>query len=326
MTTKNLFHIPGTDLNVSGLCYGVMQFNARVRGAEMHELYRIYRATGGNFFDTAHAYNFWMKTGGPGESERGLGECLKVFGDRDQVVIATKGGHPDFSPQYPRPDDYLSPANISSDVNDSLERLGIGTIDIYLLHRDDPRRTVASIMDALNDQLERGRVRYLGASNWTIPRIAEANAYAAAHGLKGFVIAQQQWSLAESNDPYPLNLRGPDPTCYRLNDADVAWHASHGFPVMAYTATAFGYFGDNPGKNAPHYENAISRGRRDRAAQLGRELGGFTANQIALAYLRAHPFPAFPILGTMHPEHLADAMGALAISLTEAQRIWLRNG
>jgi aryl-alcohol dehydrogenase-like predicted oxidoreductase len=111
-----------------------------------------------------------------------------------------------------------------------------------------------------------------------------------------------------------------------LNDADVAWHASHGFPVMAYTATAFGYFGENPGKNAPHYENAISRGRRDRAARLGRELGDFSANQIALAFLRAHPFPAFPILGTMHPEHLADALGALAITLTEAQRTWLREG
>ena len=63
-----------------------------------------------------------------------------------------------------------------------------------------------------------------------------------------------------------------------------------------------------------------------RAAQLGRELGGFSANQIALAYLRAHPFPAFPILGTMHPEHLADALGALAINLSDEQRDWLRDG
>ena len=326
MKTHALHRIPGTDLDVSGLCYGVMQFNARVRGAEMRELYRLYRAAGGNFFDTAHAYNFWMKTGGPGESERGLGECLKAFGDREQVVIATKGGHPDFTPGYPRPDDYLSPETIASDVSDSLERLGIEHVDVYLLHRDDPRRTVASIMDGLNAQVARGRVRYLGASNWTIPRIEAANAYAASKGLKGFVIAQQQWSLAESNDPYPLNLRGPDPTCYRLNETDVAWHTRTGFPVMAYTATAFGYFGDNPGKNAPHYENAASRGRRDRAVQLGRALGGFSANQVALAYLRSHPFPAFPILGTMHPEHLADALGSLAITLTEAQRTWLRDG
>ena len=71
--------------------------------------------------------------------------------------------------------------------------------------------------------------------------------------------AQQQWSLAQSNLPYPLNLRGPDPTCYRLNDADVTWHCRTGLPVMAYTATAFGYFGENPGKNAARNDNPLSR-------------------------------------------------------------------
>lgn len=321
-----LRRIPGTDLAASPLCYGVMQFNARVRGAEMRELYRIYRAAGGNFFDTAHCYSFWMKDGGAGASERGLGECLAVAGDRDQIVVSTKGGHPDFTPLYTRPDDYLAPTVIDADVGDSLKRLGVKTIDLYLLHRDDPRREVGSIMDALNAQIARGRVRYLGASNWTIPRIEAANAYAARRGLAGFVIAQQQWSLAQSNLPYPLNLRGPDPTCVRLSDADVAWHASTGFPVMAYTATAFGYFGENPGKNAASYDNPVSQGRRARAAELGAALGGYSANQIALAYLIAHPFPVFPILGTMHPDHLADAMGALSIALTADQIGWLRDG
>ena len=314
--------IPGTDLNVSWLCYGVMQFNARVRGEEMHELYRIFRRAGGNFFDTAHCYNFWMPTGGTGASERGLGECLTRYGDRDEVVIATKGGHPDWSPQYPRPDDYLAPAVISSDISDSLERLQIERIDLYLLHRDDPRRPVAGIMETLNDEIARGHVRYLGASNWTIPRICEANAYAAAHGLSGFVVAQQQWTLGRSNVLYPLGLRGPDPTAYRLNDADVAWHRHSGFPVMAWTATAFGYFGDSTSKNAATYDNPVSQARRERARRLGQELGG-TANQIALAYLGAHDFPVFPILGTMHPEHLADALGADSLSLTPAQRDWL---
>lgn len=318
--------IPGTDLDVTGLCYGVMQFNARVRGADMLALYERYRAAGGNLFDTAHCYNFWMKTGGPGESERGLGECLAEFGDRDDVVIATKGGHPDSGPLYPRPDDYLAPDVIDSDVTDSLDRLGVNAIDLFLLHRDDPRRDVGSVMDALNDQVARGRVRYLGASNWTIPRIEAANEYAAARGLAGFVIAQQQWSLAESNLPYPLNLRGPDPTCVRLSEADVSWHARTGFPVMAYTATAFGYFGAEPGKNAYTYDNPVSRARRERARLLGESLGGYSANQIALAYLLAHAFPVFPILGTMNIEHLGDALGALSIHLTPEHARWLRDG
>jgi aryl-alcohol dehydrogenase-like predicted oxidoreductase len=85
---------------------------------------------------------------------------------------------------------------IASDIDDSLNRLGMDCIPLYYLHRDDGKTPCGEIIGALNRQIGRGRIRYLGASNWSVARIAEANAYAAQHGLQGFVASQIQGSLA----------------------------------------------------------------------------------------------------------------------------------
>src|ERR1700722_8174619 len=187
---KNL-NIPNTDLTVSSLCYGVMRFVARLHGGDMHELYRVYCEAGVNFFDTAHCYACWVPNGN-GCSERSLGECLRKFGNRGEVVISTKGAHPNQGPVYPRPDDCMTPGVIGSDITESLERLQIDRIDLYTLHRDDLRHPVGEIIETLNAEIARGRLRYIGASNWTVDRIAEANAYAAAHGRQGFVASSPQ--------------------------------------------------------------------------------------------------------------------------------------
>src|SRR5690349_18316917 len=94
--------IPHTDLKVSALCCGLGSFGSRVKGAEMERLFATFRAAGGSFFDTAHCYAFWLEEGA-GSSERALGECLRRFGGREEVVIGTKGGHPDMGAGYPRP-------------------------------------------------------------------------------------------------------------------------------------------------------------------------------------------------------------------------------
>src|SRR5262245_27163808 len=122
--------IAGTDLKVSSLCLGAGPFGTTLRGADLFRLYDQFREAGGNFFDTAHCYSFWIE-GGLGANERALGKCVRRGGARAQVVIATKGGHPAVPPQYPRPDRYLEPEVITSDVRDSLERLGVDQIDLY---------------------------------------------------------------------------------------------------------------------------------------------------------------------------------------------------
>lgn len=306
-----------TDLNVSPLCYGTVAFGTTAKGDALLALYDQFRAAGGNFFDTAHCYCFWID-GAHGASERALGACIRQRGDRDRVVIATKGGHPDAGPQYRRPADYLAAPVIAQDITESLERLGTDRIDLYWLHRDAPRVPVSDIIETLNAEIARGRIRYLGASNWTTDRIAAANQHAQQRGLHGFVASQPRWSLAQPN---PVK----DSTNLALREADRLWHIQSQIAVIPYSPTACGYFASDGARARDQYENPRNRERLQRAKTLAASLGA-TPNQIALAYLLNQPFPVIPILGTANPAHLQDALAATTIPLTPAHLTWLRDG
>jgi aryl-alcohol dehydrogenase-like predicted oxidoreductase len=316
--------IAHSDLMVSPLCYGVMRFNLQTRGEADFERYRQYRDAGGNFFDTAHVYASWLPHG-TGASEKALGACLRRYGDRDQVVILTKGALPGMGSIYPRPSDCMTPEVIAADISESLERLQIDTIDIYMLHRDDPRHAVGEIIETLNAEIARKRVRYLGASNWPTARLAAANAYAKAKNLQGFIISSPQWNLGQQNHLSVLPDGSFDQSVLPLSPDDIRWHATHRFPVMPWNPTAYGYFADARGSNPMSFDNPTSGARRERARQLAATLG-CSPTQVALAYLRSHPFPVFPVVGTLDPEHLADALGAASIRLSPGQVDWLRDG
>jgi aryl-alcohol dehydrogenase-like predicted oxidoreductase len=103
---------------------------------------------------------------------------------RDQVVIATKGGHPEMDvPLTPR----LAPDEIVGDLDASLACLSVEQIDLYYLHRDDLSRPVGQIVETLDAQVRLGKIRYAACSNWQPARIQEAQDYARAHGLHSFV-------------------------------------------------------------------------------------------------------------------------------------------
>jgi len=231
------------------------------------------------------------------------------------VVIASKGGHPGAGEKYPKPDRYISAETVAADLDDSLSRLQMDVIDLYYLHRDDPRLPAGEIIEILNAEVQRGRIRYLGASKWTAARIAEANAYAAAHGLRGFAASQPQWSLAQRN-------AGGDPTMRAVTPDDFDWHAETGLPVIPYTPTAGGYFA---GRNTASFDNPISQARRERAVSLAADLN-CTPTQLALAWLLHQPFLTIPIIGTTDPAHLADALGAADVVLSSEQVKWLKEG
>jgi 1-deoxyxylulose-5-phosphate synthase len=313
--------IPGTALEVSRVALGVPGIGTALCGQPMEAVFDRFVAGGGNFFDTAHCYAFWKDEGrGLGASERALGQLIRTRGLTGQVVVATKGGHPAAGPLYPRPDQYLSPAVIGADIGDSLERLGVERLDLFLLHRDDPRLPVGEIMHALHEEVRRGRVRYVGVSNWSADRIAAANAFAAGHGLTPLVISQPDWNLAEPN-PRP----GGDPTMRRLSAADEAWHVCSKLPVMCYHGTASGFFASGGERATAVYDNPVSRSRLARCRELAGQLG-CTPGQVALAWLLHQPFPVFPVVGTSSPDHIAEALAAGAVRLMTHQVRWLRDG
>lgn len=310
--------LPGTELDVSELCFGMGGFGTTTRGDKTDHLVAAYLEAGGNFFDTAHCYLFW-EANGDGASEREVGACLRRLGVRNQVVVATKGGHPDAGEAYRRPDDYLSEKVITSDIDESLERLGDVPIDLYYLHRDDPRVPAAEIVDMLNREIERGRVRAVGASNWSVQRIAAANEYAERNGLHGFVVSSVMASLAD-----PAWKIGPEPTMRYVTAEEEIWHTATQMPIVAYSATGTGFFAKTSDGTRPS-ENAANEARRERAQSLALEFGG-SPTQIAVAWLLHQPYPILPLFGTTNPAHLMEILGSTAVTLTPEQVRWLRSG
>lgn len=310
---RNTMRIAGTDLDVSALCCGAGAFDmARNSPGQMDLLYDAFRQAGGDFFDTAHCYGFWIPDG-LGSFERNLGERIRRRGDAGKVVVATKGGHPEVGPNYPRPPAYLAPETIASDITESLDRLGVG-IDLYLLHRDDSRVPVGEIIEALNAEIARGRILWIGASNWSVARIAQANEYAVAHGLRGFVASQVQYSLAHPNAAEPAS----DLATRHLTRDAAAWHAASTLTVMAYSSTARGYFATGGKAANKDFDNPVSRARLALAQEFARDKG-CTATQVALAYLMCQDFPVIPILGTGNMDHLKEAMAAVDVALDPEQ-------
>ncbi len=310
--------IPGTDLEVSALCYGTAGLGTGIPAGDADALIDTFRDAGGNFLDTAHCYGGWAPDG-EGASERAVGDYVRRNGKGD-LVIATKGAHLSFA-YYDHGDEWLTPERIDSDVTESLERLGLETIDLYYLHRDDLRKDVGLVIESLNEQVRAGRVRFIAASNWTVARIEAANGYAGEHGLQGFVASQVEWCLAHREPPAPQPhgtqtvFAGPDESAY---------HTRTGMPLVAFTSTGNGYFAPDTDKRAD-LDNATSRARAGRAQELAGQLG-VTANQIALAWLKGQPFPVFPITGTSSPDHLREAAAAMDVRLTPEQVTWLAEG
>ena len=302
---KRIVLQPG--MEISELCLGIMPWGSRVIGAEADALLNAFRDAGGNIIDTAHCYAFWTP-GGAGCSECALGDYLERNGGRDSLVIATKGAHPSV-PKYRFTDRYMSPERIAADLDDSLGRMRIDTIDLYWLHRDDPRVPVSEIIDMLMAEVRRGRIRAYGGSNWTAARLAEANAYAAEHGLQPIVASQPCWSLAVRR-PFEGDM-------HWFTDEDHQWHETSQLPVLPYSPTALGFFATEGERGEP-YHNPSSQARLQKATKLAAEVGA-TPNQIALAWLLHQPFPVIPILGTADRQHLADALGAVDVTLTPDQ-------
>jgi len=311
----------------SRICLGTAVYGSAVSREQSFALMDAYAACGGNFVDTAHVYADWLPNG-RGASERTVGEWVRAHGMQESVVLATKGGHP--------PLDHMelgacSRDGLVSNLEESLERLGLERVDMYWLHRDDPERPAGEIIDTLADFVQQGRIGAYGGSNWTWPRLMSANAYARENGLPEMAASQPGWALADrAPGPVPvLNM-------YYLDEETRLEHATAQFPLVAYTAQARGYFGAENvvwakggfhgiAPLATEYDWEPSRGRLLRCIELG-EKKGYTANQIALAYILNQPFPTYSIIGTSKVETVHEACAAEAITLTEQECDYLREG
>lgn len=303
--------VGGLDKEVSKLVLGT---DNQIDAPTMAAMADAFVEAGGNCFDTAFIYS-------GGQSEVLLGQWLNARGIRDELVVLSKGAH--------TPD--CNPAAIATQLDQSLERLQTGYLDLYCLHRDDPVVPVSEWIDALNREVSAGRINQFGGSNWTAARIDEANAYASANGLQGFSLLSNNFSLARMEDPVWPGCLASSTDNFR------DWHTKNAFPLLPWSAQARGFFLDWDGTGlaatrhgADPTDEEMQRvwgstenmERRNRAFQLADELG-VSALQIALAYVVNQPFPCCAIIGPRNPMQMQDSVAAAQINLSQAQIDWL---
>lgn len=316
--------IPGTALKPATICLGSTHIGSKIGRDTAFELFDIYLEQGGNFIDTANVYGNWV----PGKksiSEKTIGQWLQQRGSRDKIILATKGAHPDLSTMHIS---RLSRSEIERDLNDSLQNLQTDVIDLYWLHRDDPRHPIEDILGTLNDQVKVGKIRYFGCSNWRTERIKAAQAYASEYGLQGFVANQMRWSLALTN---PEDIT--DKTTVGMDEAMKQYHLETGPAAIPYSSQGNGLFQKMAQRPLTQidsqlqgmYQLEANRRRFERIKRLAAD-SGYSITQIVLGYLQSQPFTTVPIVGCRTVAQLRDSLTAATARLDPDQLRYLEQG
>jgi 1-deoxyxylulose-5-phosphate synthase len=299
-----------TGMKVSRLCMGTMTYGKpteRWQWALNEEQSRPFIKNalelGINFFDTADIYSL-------GASEEVVGNALKDFARRDEVVIATKV----FNPMSQDPNDSgLSRKHIMSSIDSSLRRLKTDYVDIYQIHRWDYNTQIEETMEALHDIVKAGKARYIGASSMYSWQFAKALYTSDLHGWTRFVSMQPHYNLI-----YREEEREMIPLCQDQKIAVIPWS-----PLARGLLT---------GKRSKERNETI----RARTDEFGKKLYSADSDfdivarlteiatqrklpnaQVALAWMLSKPAVTAPIIGASKPGHLEDAVAALSVKLTQ---------
>src|SRR5712692_6168514 len=311
--------IPGVGDRVSRLVLGSMVFSTEPAAFDNAcRLLDRFTAAGGTTVDTARIY-------AGGTSESAFGRWLERSGRRTDMVVLGKGAHHNSDTLARR----VTPAAIYEDVETSLREMRLETVDIYILHKDDPDAEVGPIVEALNAEADAGRIKAFGGSSWTTQRLAEANAYAAEHDLLPFTVSSPNLALAVPNEPMWVG-------CVSIaGDSEAqAWYQQTGMPVFAWSAQARGFFS---GRDRPELtdgattdaQNVIrtyysnDNWERYRRADELAEQKGCTLRQVALAWVLHAPLDVFALIGPATVSELDDCLGALDVELTPDEVAWL---
>ncbi|MCW6533776.1 aldo/keto reductase [Sphingomonas lycopersici] len=298
-----------TGLDISPICIGCMGFGEPSRGypswsldeEASRRLIRHALEAGINFFDTANLYS-------NGSSEEILGRALKGFAHRENVVIATKIS----APMRDGPNGIgLSRKALMTEVDMSLKRLGTDYIDLYQIHRRDRTTPWEETLEALNDVVKAGKVRYLGASSMMAWEFGKALHLQKSNGWARFVSMQDSYNLLDREEEREMHAlcidEGVQTIIYSpLNRGRLArpWGA-----VTARAETEAAY---NLGAATADSDKLIIE-----AVGAIAEERGVSRAMIALAWLRRNPVVAAPIVGSLKAKHIDDVVASLSISLTD---------
>ena len=293
-----------SELEVAPLALGGNVFGWTADEAASFAVLDAFVDAGGTMIDTADVYSAWAPGHSGGESETVIGRWLKRSGKRDQVVIATKVG---FMAG-------LAPATIAPACDASLARLGVETIDLYYQHKDDEAVPLADSLGVFDELKRSGKIRAIGLSNFTAPRVEEALALSSSRGFDRPAALQNWYNLVERE-----KFEGP------LRDVALR----EGLAVFPYYSLANGFLtGKYRSKDdltkSPrglrNIEYLEGRGARVLAAldEIAAETGAAPAT-VALAWTMAQPGITAPIASATSLDQARELIAALTLKLTSDQ-------
>ena len=295
--------ITGVDKPVSRIVCGTMLEGATNRTPHAMRLFDTYFERGGNTFDTAWVY----------QSESYLGKWVRDRGVRKDVVIIAKGAATMAA----------TPELVDRELAESLERFGLDTVEIYLMHRDNVNVPVGEFVDCLNRHKKAGCFQAFGGSNWTLARVQAANEYARQHNLTDFTVISNNFSLAEMVAPVWAG-------CVHVSDAaSRAWLTQHQIANFAWSSQARGFFAGNAHPDTKSDAELVrcwyspdNFRRLERVKELAAKRGVLPIN-IAAAYVLCQPFPSFALIGPHTLHEITTSLPALDITLTPDEMAWL---
>ncbi len=295
--------IPGVGKQVSRLVMGVDNQPTLPHATVMFD---DFFERGGTTFDTGYIY-------GRGLHERQLGQWIANRGVRSDVVVIGKGAH---TP-------HCDPESITRQLHESLDRLQTDHVDVYFMHRDNEDIPVAEFVDVLDEHLRAGRMKAYGGSNWSLARVAEANAYAEQNGRQPFVAVSNNFSLARALDVPWAGCRSAS------DDESREWLEKNQLALMPWSSQARGFF---TGRAAPDNRSDAELVRcwysDDNFKRLARAQDlanrrGVATTAIALAYVLHQEFPTFPLIGPRALAETSSSFDALRVELSADEVRWL---
>jgi len=294
-----MIKIPNTDLMVSNVGLGTAKAGLTYEKAD--EIIKEYVSLGGNLIDTARVYSDWIP-GEIGRSERVLGEAIERLKIRNELIIMTKGGHPNMSGMNrPR----CAPELMRGDLEKSLKALKTECVDIYVYHRDDESIPVDVLIDTMEQFRFEGKIRYYACSNWSVARMQEADAYCRRKGVRCFIGNQ---SLLNAGVKHMGKLY--DDTLTVAREDFIHYHRENPDNVlMPFSAVAEGYFHRfiNKGEGGGMFDTKENCELADKIKRLS-AVSGFSITQILMSYFKTLPITTIPLFGPRDAGQVKDMM------------------
>jgi aryl-alcohol dehydrogenase-like predicted oxidoreductase len=299
----------GSGLETPRLVLGGNVFGWTATGEEAFAILDRFADAGGTMIDTADVYSAWVPSHKGGESETLLGEWIKRRGGSKGIMIATKVGMlPMGEPAQ------LEGARIAAAAEASLSRLGIDAIDLYYAHQDDEKTPLAETLAGFDRLVRDGKVRALGASNYSAARLSEALDISEREGLARYEVLQPEYNLMSRNK-YEGALQS---LCVDRNIGVLPYFGlASGFLTGKYRSEAD--FGKSVrGDRMSAYLNDRGRSVLASLDDVAAETGA-TPAQIALAWLAAQPGVVAPIASATSVGQLEELLAVLTLDLDAEQ-------